>query len=49
VTDFGLGVFRKGLWGTRKTRPTDWDIYPEMTNGTEQAADHAAVFVDLAT
>ncbi len=43
----GGGVFRKGLWGGRVTRPTDWDTYPEMTNGSQQASDHAAVFVDL--
>jgi hypothetical protein len=29
------------------TRPTAWDTYPDMTNQTEQASDHAAVFVDL--
>jgi endonuclease/exonuclease/phosphatase family metal-dependent hydrolase len=43
----GGGVFRKGLWGSRKTRPTDWDTYTEMTKSLEQASDHAAVFVDL--
>lgn len=43
----GGGVFRKGLWGSRVTRPTAWDTYPDMTNQTEQASDHAAVFVDL--
>ena len=41
------GVFRKGLWGTRKTRPDKWETYPEMTKGEEQASDHAAVYVDL--
>ena len=43
----GGGVFRCGLWGTRKTRPTNWLTYPEMTEGVEQASDHAAVYVDL--
>jgi endonuclease/exonuclease/phosphatase family metal-dependent hydrolase len=43
----GGGVFRKGLWGSRKTRPTDWDTYPEMKESLEQASDHAAVFIDL--
>lgn len=41
------GVFRKGLWGDRITRPTAWETYDEMTNSTQQASDHAAVFVDL--
>lgn len=44
----GGGLLRKGLWGSRKTRPTAWSTYPEMTNGSEQASDHAAAFVDLA-
>lgn len=43
----GGGVFRKGLWGARKTRPDDWDTYAEITNSLEQASDHAVVFVDL--
>lgn len=43
----GGGLFRRGLWGSRKTRPTEWDTYPEMTDGTQQASDHAAIFVDL--
>ncbi len=44
----GGAVFRKGLWGsTRKTRPTAWETYPEMTVGNEQASDHAAIYVDL--
>jgi len=43
----GGAIFRKGLWGTRKTRPTDWETYPEITNGDQQASDHAAVYVDL--
>ncbi len=43
----GGGVFRKGLWGSRVTRPTEWDTYPDMTNNSEQASDHSAVFIDL--
>jgi endonuclease/exonuclease/phosphatase family metal-dependent hydrolase len=41
------GLFRKGLWGSRKTRPDKWDTYPEMTASIEQASDHSAVFVEL--
>lgn len=43
----GGALFRKGLWGSRVTRPTNWDTYPEMTTSVEQASDHAAVFIDL--
>ena len=43
----GGGLFRKGLWGSRVTRPTNWDTYPEMTKSVEQASDHSAAFVDL--
>ena len=43
----GGGVFRDGLWGSRITRPTAWYTYPEITKSSEQASDHAAVFVDL--
>ncbi|MGH9254514.1 MAG: endonuclease/exonuclease/phosphatase family protein [Vicinamibacterales bacterium] len=43
----GGGVFRKGLWGDRVTRPTAWETYPEIDNASEQASDHGAVFVDL--
>lgn len=43
----GGGVFRKGLWGSRVTRPTDWDTYPDMNDSSEQASDHSAVFIDL--
>lgn len=43
----GGSVFRIGLWGNRKTRPDKWDTYPEMTDSTEQASDHGAVFIDL--
>ncbi|ACQ80373.1 Endonuclease/exonuclease/phosphatase [Beutenbergia cavernae DSM 12333] len=40
-------VFRTGLWGTRVTRPTAWETYPEMLTGTHQASDHAALVVEL--
>jgi endonuclease/exonuclease/phosphatase family metal-dependent hydrolase len=40
-------VFRKGLWGTRTTRPTDWETYPEITGHNQQASDHAALVVEL--
>ena len=40
-------LFRKGLWGSRKTRPDDWPTYNEMTESVEQASDHAAVYVEL--
>jgi endonuclease/exonuclease/phosphatase family metal-dependent hydrolase len=40
-------LFRKGLWGTRTTRPTDWETYEEMTNHDQQASDHAAIVVEL--
>lgn len=43
----GGGLFRQGLWGSRKTRPTAWDTYPDMADGHQQASDHAAVFIDL--
>jgi hypothetical protein len=38
----GGAIFREGLWGTRKTRPTAWATYPDMQNGDQQASDHAA-------
>jgi len=43
----GGGVFRRGLWGSRKTRPTAWNTYQNMTKSIEQASDHAAVYFDL--
>lgn len=43
----GGGLFRKGLWGDRKTPPDKWDTYPEMTMSVEQASDHSLAFVDL--
>jgi endonuclease/exonuclease/phosphatase family metal-dependent hydrolase len=43
----GGEIFRKGLWGTRKTRPTEWATYSDMIDSSEQASDHAAVFIDL--
>lgn len=41
------GIYRKGLWGTRQSRPTNWETYTEMTRSAEQASDHAAVFIEL--
>ncbi len=43
----GGGLFRKGLWGDRVTRPTNWVTYPEMAASVEQASDHSLAFVDL--
>ena len=43
----GGAIHRRGLWGTRRTRPTAWETYPEMRNSSEQASDHAAVYIDL--
>ena len=43
----GGGLFRKGVWGSRVTRPTNWETYPEMEESVHQASDHAAAFVDL--
>lgn len=43
----GGGLFRKGLWGSRKTRPDKWITYPEMETSAQQASDHAVAFVDL--
>lgn len=43
----GGKIFRDGLWGGRKTRPTAWTTYPQMTKSVEQASDHAAVYIDL--
>ena len=43
----GGGLFRKGLWGSRKTRPDKWDTYQEMESSAHQASDHAVAFVDL--
>jgi endonuclease/exonuclease/phosphatase family metal-dependent hydrolase len=40
-------VFRKGLWGSRVTRPTLWETYPEMTASKEGASDHSAVVLEL--
>jgi len=40
-------LFRKGLWGTRATRPTAWQTYEEMKDSSQQASDHAAVVVEL--
>jgi hypothetical protein len=38
---------RRGLWGTRVTRPDRWDTYPEMASSAHQASDHAAIIARL--
>jgi len=43
----GGAVFRKGLWGSRVTRPTAWETYPEITRSSQQASDHALLYIDL--
>jgi endonuclease/exonuclease/phosphatase family metal-dependent hydrolase len=43
----GGHVFRRGLWGSRGTRPDQWEVYPEMTTALHQASDHAAVVITL--
>ncbi|GAB3456222.1 hypothetical protein GCM10027436_59120 [Actinophytocola sediminis] len=43
----GGRLFRKGLWGSRKSPPDRWEVYPELTQHTHQASDHAAVLVEL--
>ena len=43
----GGEVMRKGLWGTRITRPDKWSVYQEINKSLEQASDHAALYVDL--
>ncbi|NJK87878.1 MAG: endonuclease/exonuclease/phosphatase family protein [Bacteroidales bacterium] len=43
----GGKVFRKGLWGSRVTRPDMWEIYHEINESYEQASDHSALFIDL--
>jgi endonuclease/exonuclease/phosphatase family metal-dependent hydrolase len=44
----GGSIFRNGLWGSsRVNRPTDWVTYPQMTNSTQQASDHALVYIEL--
>lgn len=45
----GGGLFRKGLWGTRESRPTAWETYPEphLASNNQQASDHAAVWIEL--
>ena len=43
----GGTIFRQGLWGSRKSRPTNWATYPEMQRSEDQASDHALVYIDL--
>jgi endonuclease/exonuclease/phosphatase family metal-dependent hydrolase len=40
-------IFRKGLWGTRSTRPDRWETYEDMKTSVHQASDHAAVLIHL--
>ncbi len=40
-------VFRKGLWGSRATRPDKWVTYSEMETSVHQASDHGVVVVRL--
>jgi endonuclease/exonuclease/phosphatase family metal-dependent hydrolase len=40
-------LFRKGLWGSRTTRPTDWETYAEISSSKEGASDHSAVVINL--
>ena len=40
-------LFRKGLWGSRATRPTAWETYDGDGGHNQQASDHAAVVVEL--
>ena len=43
------GINRKGLWGnpTNKNPPSDWDIFPPITDSIHAASDHAAVWIDI--
>lgn len=43
------GVFRKGLWGDRKTRPDKWPTYTDgsMDENAHQASDHGCVWVKV--
>lgn len=43
----GGKIYRCGLWGKRKSRPTNWDTYTEMKRSQEQASDHALLYIDL--
>jgi endonuclease/exonuclease/phosphatase family metal-dependent hydrolase len=41
------GLFRKGLWGSRQTKPDNWVIYNDLKEPVQQASDHAAIFIEL--
>jgi endonuclease/exonuclease/phosphatase family metal-dependent hydrolase len=43
----GGTVFRTGLWGSRRTRPTAWPTSPQIIAAVHQASDHAAVVLHL--
>jgi hypothetical protein len=40
-------LFRKGLWGSRTTRPDQWETYADLTTSVHQAFDHAAAVIHL--
>ncbi len=40
-------VFRKGIWGSRATRPDKWATYSVMETSVHQASDHSAVAIHL--
>lgn len=39
------GIWRRGVWGPNK-HPS-WEVYPEMTQSSDAASDHAALWVDV--
>jgi len=41
----GGAIYRKGVWGGK--HGTLWEHYPTMTNGTQAASDHAAIYADV--
>ena len=43
----GGEIYRKGLWGSRKSRPDKWETYDEMSESSHQASDHTLVYIDV--
>jgi endonuclease/exonuclease/phosphatase family metal-dependent hydrolase len=45
----GGGINRSGLWGTptNKKPPTEWTVFPPITQARHAASDHAAIWVDI--
>jgi endonuclease/exonuclease/phosphatase family metal-dependent hydrolase len=43
------GLERRGLWGgpTNFNPPAQWEIYPDITEPSHAASDHAAISVDI--